>query len=684
MTTTGSENSAIRSSDPGMVRWRVWVDWSGQGIWGASNVDVSGDVLGIRWRWGRCGLPVPEFAPPAQLELALRNPDHRYTPGNTSGILGSDVRPGREVWLRASRIYDGFDTPTTAPANLHGRTATGSDGGWDVLGVPGNGFVAADGVVTGQAGGWPPSDSVALLDTGDPLATLTARYRRGSDGLGGFALRCMARDNTLRLRFSNSETFLERVSGRRVARLATGSPLDRDAWYDLEIQQSGGGVLVFATRLDTAGTVRRRILAATPIIDAPQSGRHGLWHAFRNARDGWSDFNVGRSLFVGSITATQPDRAAAVCRISAADAMEPLESEILHRKLAGALMRSGSVGAAILGWAGLTPHDYALDAGRLLLTGGPRSVWDVSAARALRRLQREENGLIYVDGVGRVRLEAATVRSAIRSHQDPASLAAHSIGDAASGSAPHATALARDDGADAVEDAVAFRYRRSSDAGRQQVWTLNETLEIPAGGEQIVLVSTDTWDVIDGLVAPTATTDYTATDDAEGDGADVTGDITVSLLAEAQSGIAGRGHAVRISNGGANTAYLQTLRIHANHCWRTQSSSAARAGAASVSQVAKIARGSLIRCRYADNYAAARGAAQARFAERSVRRTGVALTLPLRSAANRRPVVEGRLTDVVSVNAATHGITGAWLIEGMEVNVAGGGEGEARWWLTAV
>ena len=308
----------------------------------------------------------------------------------------------------------------------------------------------------------------------------------------------------------------------------------------------------------------------------------------------------------------------------------------------------------------------------------------MSAGRALRRLQREEHGLIYADGLGRVRLEAASRRAKLRGHPDPASLARFSIGDTADGDGPYATAIHRNDGADIVEEAVTFRYRRSSDAGRQQVWSLNEALEIPADGEQVLLASSDAWDVIDDIAAPVADTDYTATDDAAGDGNDVTDDITVELLTEAQSGVAGRGHVLRIRNNGQNTAYLQSLDLYANHCWRTQTSTAVRAESADAGLPLDTGRGRLVNCRYADNYAAARGAAETRLAERFQARTQLEATLPLPSAGSHRAVVEGRLSDVVEVTAERQGIAGAWLLEGMEVNVSGGGTGEARWWLTAV
>lgn len=675
---TNIENTASAA-----LWWRLWVDWTGQRLWEPATVDVSGDTLGIRWQWGRRGLPMPEFAPPAELQVTLRNDDHRYTPGNTAGPLAGNVRQGREVWLRAYRIRDDFATTGATGVDLSGRTAFGG-ASWEVTAVAGNGFIAADGEVMGGSAGWPPSDAVAVLDTCDPLATITARYRRTTDGLGGFVLRCVARDNCLRLKFNSDNTALERVAGRRATLLASGPALDGGAWYDLEIEQSGGAVRVTATRLGEGGAETREIVASTTIADAPDSGRHGLWHSFRNSLDRWGDFGVGRSLFRGRITEVRPDQNSGVCRITAADVMKRLEATPLHRALNGGLMRSGNVAETILGWADLSPHEYRLDHGRTLLTGGPRSVWNVSAARALRRLQREEHGIIYADGLGRVRLEAASVRSAIRTHADPASLARFSVGDSIDSAGAYTTGLRRDDGSDGVEDAVTFRYRRSSDAGRQRVWDLNETLEIPAGGEQLVLAATDTWDVIDGLATPVGGTDYTATDDAAGAGADVTADITVELLAEAASEVAGRGHAVRIRNGGADAAYLQTLQLYADHCWRTQSSSAVRAESPVSGATPGIARGRVIDCRYADNYAAAQGAAEARLAERSRSRPHIEVTLPLLHATNSRAITEGRLSDVVEVDAAARGITGAWLLEGMDVRVAGGGNGDARWWLTGV
>ena len=127
MTTGGNERG---------LRWEVWVDWAGGGVWGApgADVDVSDDVLALRWEWGRRGLPAPEFASPATLELTLRNERHRYTPGKTDGPLGANARAGREVWLRAAYKYDDFATAAGAAVSLNGRITADGGGRWEVKG----------------------------------------------------------------------------------------------------------------------------------------------------------------------------------------------------------------------------------------------------------------------------------------------------------------------------------------------------------------------------------------------------------------------------------------------------------------------------------------------------------------------------------------------------------------------
>ena len=300
------------------LRWQVLVDWAGRGLWGAAaaanaNGDVSDDVLALRWQWGRRSRPAPEFAPPATLELSLRNRDGRYTPGNAASPLAGMVTPGRAVWLRAAYLYDdlapsapaGSEMPAlsgapSAPAGsempapsgapsgpesgsesrsekLAGRAAAGGIRAvWQQR--AGADFTLQGGVASAAAGSsGRPADAIATLDTGDTLATLLARYRRGSSGRGGFVLRCAAAGDCLRLRFGSRHTILERLDGGRATRLAAGVPLAAGQWHELEIvQRDAGSVQVFATNLDAAGTVRAEILSVSGIVGAPVSGQHGL------------------------------------------------------------------------------------------------------------------------------------------------------------------------------------------------------------------------------------------------------------------------------------------------------------------------------------------------------------------------------------------------------------------------
>ena len=220
-----------------------------------------------------------------------------------------------------------------------------------------------------------------------------------------------------------------------------------------------------AINLEASDPAGRTLLTANAIANPPASGRHGLWHSFRNTADRWGGFGAGRGLFRGRVTAIDPDYAAGTCRVVAADVMHRLSSVRLRRALPGGPMRSGDVAASILAWSGLVPDEYQLDSGRVLLTGGPRSVWEVPAARALRRLQREEHGLVHTDGHGRVRLESSARRLDIRLNGDPASLARTVLTDTAGAAGPYAANLRWDDGASATESAVVFRYRETGRCG---------------------------------------------------------------------------------------------------------------------------------------------------------------------------------------------------------------------------
>ncbi len=275
------------------LRWQALVDWPGDGIWGATDVDISHDLVGLVWRWGRTGLPVPEFAKPATLELTLRNRGHHYTPDNAASALAGLVQSGRDVWFRAAWAWDQFATNGDVAHDLDGRQPDQAPSSWQVWATSGNGFEAEQGIVRGVIAGGRPADAVAVLDTSYPTATLLVKFRRQSNGLGGFVLRCAALNDCLRLRFTDDSTLLERVSGRSVDELAIGNALTDSQWYEIEIVQSDTSVQVYATNLEAAGTVRQPCyqpgtLPASPIRDGTGCGTASGTPPTAGARSAWA------------------------------------------------------------------------------------------------------------------------------------------------------------------------------------------------------------------------------------------------------------------------------------------------------------------------------------------------------------------------------------------------------------
>ena len=205
-------------------RWQIRVDWADNDHWGAENADLSGDVLALRWQAGRRGLPIPEFAPPATLELTRAIRPTATPPATLAAPWATASGPAGPSGCGPA----GFTTTSPPAAPPHGL-APPPHRRWnrplDRNRPRPHGFTVQDGTVQGLPGWGRPADAVALLDTGDPRATIAARYRRASNGNGGFALRCAAPTNCLRLRFTNSASRLERVNGRpRSALLAEGRP----------------------------------------------------------------------------------------------------------------------------------------------------------------------------------------------------------------------------------------------------------------------------------------------------------------------------------------------------------------------------------------------------------------------------------------------------------------------------
>ena len=188
--------------------WNIWIDWDADGIWGEANEDVTPDLMHLHWEWGR--ELTRDRARPALLKLELRNDDHKYSPPNSGSPLAGNLKAGRRVWARFAYPYDDFSGLDST--DLAGRTPPVDQGfTWVKENSGGNGFEIIGNQVREITGSG--SDAIYTLDLGDADAYIGFRYNRATNGGGGAVLRFISTSDYLRVRFLNSNTVLEDVTG---------------------------------------------------------------------------------------------------------------------------------------------------------------------------------------------------------------------------------------------------------------------------------------------------------------------------------------------------------------------------------------------------------------------------------------------------------------------------------------
>lgn len=673
--------------------WRIWVDWNGNGAWGESSGDyrenITGDVLDLEWRWGQRVALSPESRrmEPARLALTLGNADRRYTPGNAQSPLAGHLSTGRKVWASMAYPYDDF--AGADGTDLSGRAApVGEDLAWARASTGPAGIALTQGRAqpTVGAGG-----AIYTLDFGDADASVGFIYRRRGNGLSGVALRVLSQWDYLRIRFGTTGTALEDVTFGFPTTLNRGDPLLAGRDYFLEVRLHGNSVRLYATDLSGGNMDRKEVLDGGGNAGNSTGTKHGLWHDGSVAASGdrWGEFGGWRSFFHGSLVKISPERdpeLGYVCRLEARDELKLLDRRPLYNLLNRRLLSTRAIANNILTWAGFSPNYRRLDAGRTLVATEPRALWRAAAGRALHDLAEEENGRIYIDGRGYVRLEDADHRQG-----GPHTAARATLRDTRA-AAPYVSELEWDEGREGVENSVAFRYRLAVNRGLQEIWRLRDVPAIPAGESRDFLAESGSYEAVDSIRLPTANTDYTANARSDGSGTDLTGGVTVALphapggsLATPADTYRGRGTVVRVTNGHAtSTAYLTLLRLMADRAYQAPEPTSYRAEDAA-SQVSHGIRAGTVECRFIDNYEAARLGAEARLAERSNPRARLSLTIPNGGGANLRQIVHRVLSDRIRVVSSYPKIDGDFFIEGMELRaMARTGEVTARWLVKGV
>ena len=436
---------------------------------------------------------------------------------------------------------------------------------------------------------------------------------------------------------------------------------------------------MFATDLDGGTIERREILDGAIAAGNTGATKHGLWHDGSANTDRWDDFGGWRSFFYGLVDSIVPNpgRGGQACEIRAVDELDRLDRTQVYNLLSGLNLRSDNIADDILTWANFSFNDRELDIGRTLIAAEPRAVWRTTARTALNYLQDEEDGFLYINGLGFLRLEASGHRSSGSHATSRATL------QSSKASSPYVSELSWDDGSDGVENDVTFRYHLAGNQNLQEIWKLRDVPAIPAGEVRDFLAESTAYDVVDSIRVPVATTDYTANSQSDGGGTDMTGDLTVTL--PLISDYQGRGTIVRVTNNHVSTtAFLTLLRLRADQAYQDFESTIYQTSD-TASQNDHGVRSHRIDCRYIDAYDTAKDVAATRLARQKDRKTRLSLVIPNGDKNNLLQMVHRVLSDRITVIYSAMGINEDFYIELMELDaIARTGEIRARWQVRGI
>ena len=292
------------------------------------------------------------------------------------------------------------------------------------------------------------------------------------------------------------------------------------------------------------------------------------------------------------------------------------------------------------------------------------SIWGVKALDEIHRLQDEEDGLVYVDGHGRWRLEARGHRS---SGNNGRTLAA--VTGAGGGAGPYFSDLAWDDGAGNVENMVFMRTRGYTNHGLRTAWSLAEKPGFRALETKDFLAEAAGYDTLGGQLTPIRNLDYRANTMRDGSGDDITREIAVSYPDKATYN--GKGTLVRVTFG-ATPGYLTQLQIRTLNAITYDDPVILRAEDSGSRRL----YGDRIRsidARWTREPDTALAAIRSRLARRKDARTVLRITVNNGSGHNLALLLQRGVSDRVRVSYPDMGIDLAFFIEGRSITLSEGG-----------
>ncbi len=375
------------------AKWKLMVDWSGDGEFAGADDDVTGATQGLSLRHMR--ELTSERIGAARLDFRLTNDDHKYSPPNAASPLFGLLRPGRKVWLRAAFPCDEFGAAVGTSLANH-APKYGAAYRWTTT-QPGFRIGVSGGLRTEGSGS---GRRIATMDFGLIDASIGCEFTRGGDATlhGGLTIRYADTNNFLYASVTPDGVEARKVERGRDTLLARASL----RWGTgerrfLQASLHGGLIRVF---------VNQRQVMVTQSDFNTDATRHGLYCDGATTHV-WEEFGGWASLFYGDLERIDPQPGAAQCRIRAYDEMRRMKSVTLYMYATSSFPQTSDEALGdILDYAGVDAAFRRMDRGRELvpqLWSPP--LWGVRAVDEIWRLQDEEDGFVYLDGHGCWQLE---------------------------------------------------------------------------------------------------------------------------------------------------------------------------------------------------------------------------------------------------------------------------------------
>lgn len=633
------------------AKWKLLVDWQGDARFAGADDDITDATLRLSLRHIR-DLKT-EYIDAARMDIRLANSDHKYSPPNARSPLFGSLKPGRKVWLRAAFPCDEFGGTSGASLADH-APEYGSTYRWT---TPSQDFrIAAGGGA--QTSGSHTGKRIATMDFGLADVSFGCELTRGSDTNrhAGLTLRYKDANNFLYLRATGSALQLRKIE-RDTDTLIAQSALQWSAGVRrfIQVELHGDLIRVFVDS--------RQVFTARSAFNTAAT-RHGIY--CDGAADHlWQQFGGWVSLFYGDLHSIDPQPNHQECSIRAYDEMRRLEDVTLYMYATASLPQtSDEILSDMLSYAGVSTEHRMLDTGiELVPQLWSPSLWGVQAADEIQSLQDEEDGFIYVDGHGFWRLEN-------RRHRDgePHITARAVLHSRSGGANAYFSALEWSDGVDNVENKLFMRIRDATNHGHRTAWTLGETPYFNAGETREFLAESKDFNVIGGQLTPQANTDYTANTEADGTGADITAQLSVTYPATRLYN--GKGTLIRVRFG-STAGYLTRLATRtANALTYNAPLLLTAENARSQSDYGQRIRS--IDARWTREVQRAQATLDRRLARRSSPRTALRVTLPDGSDVNTLLMLQLRLSDRIALRYEDMGVNGDFFIEGHSLEVAQG------------